>query len=86
MAMAEDAERTPLQLAADALYEHFGCGVYPHWVQSIAIAEVGQYNDTARIHLYLVRRPYPHEGKIPKEWHGFPVQTKVIGEVRVGPH
>lgn len=74
-----------LDEAASALYEHFGCGVYPHWVQSIGVAAVGQYNDTARICVMLVRKPRHHEGVIPETWHGYPVETKVIGEVRIGP-
>lgn len=71
--------------AASALYQHFGCGVYPHWVQSIGVADVSQYNDTARLVVYLVREPYSSEGVVPETWHGYPVESKVVGQVRVGP-
>ncbi len=67
-----------LREAAHSLYDHLGCGVYPHWVQSIGEAE-----NTQTIHVYLVRKPRGREF-VPETWEGFKVETMVVGEIRIG--
>jgi hypothetical protein len=79
----DDVDKTPLQIACSRLYDYLGCGVHPHYVACIGIAEIGKYNDTATIHVALVRKPRGTERSIPKEWDGFPVVVKVTGQMRL---
>lgn len=82
----DDSESTPLEMAAGRLYDHLGCGVYPHHVVSIGTAAKGPYNDTDRIHVYLAREPLTSREEVPEVWEGFPVETKVTGPlVPMGP-
>jgi hypothetical protein len=70
--------------AAHTLYVHFSCGSASHWIWSIGARQVGPHNDTASLVVMLVRKPYHFEGTIPETWQGYPVESKVIGEVRIG--
>lgn len=79
-------EKTPLQAAANRLWHIYfdNCpGVHP-FVSCIGTAEKGEHNPIAMIHVYLVRKPMAHEGKIPKIWDGFPVVSHVTGRMSIG--
>jgi hypothetical protein len=85
--MTTEAEATnaALSTAAGALWEHFFhdvAGMHPY-VACIGVSPIGRYNDTAVIHVMLVRKVLHHERQVPTEWQGFPVQTKVTGRPRL---
>lgn len=80
-----DEDKTPLQAAANRLWHKYfdSCpGIHP-FISSIVIAAKGEYNDTDRIYVFLARKLMHHEGTIPKTWEGFPVETKVVGRMRM---
>jgi hypothetical protein len=74
--MSERPKAT-LREAAHSLYELFRCGdgMHPY------IACIGEGADT--IHVWLVRKPMHHERQIPREWEGWPIETRVSGRMRL---
>lgn len=82
--MEPEVKPPTLHEAASLLCRYFRLPAYPHWIQAIGECDISPWNDTARIIVFLNREPVQGEGPIPTIWQGFPVETKLVGEVRVG--
>lgn len=71
-----------LREAVNELYSMFGIdrgpGMHPY------IQAIGEAANTGTICVYLVRKPRSHERGIPKEWAGYPIETRVIGRMTIG--
>ena len=76
---SRDDETFDLRLARSAckrLHEHF----FPHHEPHLLIQSIGYSKD--RIMVYLKKKD--PQNVIPKTWEGFPVVTRVVGEVVIG--